>query len=257
MRNLASSVIVIVVAGVAVAAPAFAAGDQSGIITWQAYFQQLLSSFKIDSAQTNTSSQQVSNTSQRSGEAKISSVLQSRINMKMAEAKSRYAYETGQGYNACMISVGMSDIAKAREERIEYGRKVGQRDSQWLSEGNGRTEDTLSSMVALRKEVYCSDQEKEELGPYCQTANNGYDAGNSDASVWLAHRGYGAEEAMTGMDFVDTVAPLPTVPEKGVSATELALQRAEAIRAGVMRNAARTTLQNIILDGMAGTSATE
>lgn len=255
MRKLISSALFS--AGMVLAAPALAAGDQSGIITWQTFFQQLLSSVKIDTAQTNTSSQQVANTSQKSGEAKISSVLQSRVNMKMAEAKSRYNYETGQGYNACMISVGMSDIAKAREERVQYGKSVGSRDSAWLAEGNGNTEDTLSSMIALRKEVYCSDQEKEDLGLYCQTSLNGYDAGNTDASVWLAHRGYGAEEAMTGMDYVDTVAPLPTVPEKGTTRSDLALQRAEAIRSGVMRNAARTTLQNIILDGMSGTSATE
>ena len=255
MRALLSSCLI--TTSLAFAMPAQAAGDQTGIITWQAFFQQLLSSVRTDTAQTNVSGQQVSNVKLKSAESKVSSVLQSRQNMKIAEAKSRYSYETGQGYNSCMVTVGMSDIAKAREERSDFGRKVGQRDSEWLADGGGSTNDTLSSLIALRKEVYCSDQEKEGLGPYCQTTHNGYDAGNSDASVWLAHRGYGAEEAMTGMDFVDTVAPLPTVPEKGTAKTDEALQRVNAIRAGIMRNAARSTLQNIILDGMAGTSATE
>lgn len=254
MRIMTSALII---ASLSITQPAWAAGDQSGIITWQTYFQQLLSSLKIDASQTNTSGQQVLSTAKSSSEAKITSVLQNRVSMKIAEAKSRYSYETGQGYNACMVTVGISDIAKAKQERVEYARKVGTRDSEWLSEGGGRTEDTLSSIVALRKEVYCSDQEKADLGSYCHTTHNGYDAGNTDASVWLAHRGYGGEEAMTGFDYVDTVAPLPTVPEKSPDSSEKAMERAEAISAGVMRNAARTTLQNIILDGLSGTSATE
>ena len=243
--------------GLVEAGPAFAAGDQTGIVTWQAFFQQLLSAVRIDTAQSSVTAQQVSSATLKSSEAKTSAILQSRQNMRLADAKSRYAYETGQGYNSCMVSVGKADIARARQEREQFGRKVGARDSKWLSEGGGDATDTLSSLIALRKGVYCSDQEKQALGAYCQPEHNGYDAGNSDASVWLATRSYGAEEAMTGMDYVDTVAPLPTIPQKGAVRTDQALQRANAIRAGMMRNAARTTLQNIILDGMSGTSAKE
>lgn len=230
-----------------------AAGDQSGIMIWDNAFRQLMSALKIDTNQNQTASEQFATGVRKSNEAVSSTIIQHKKNIETAIAKENFSYETGQGYKACMVQEAQSDVYEASKSRRSYADDSRTFDNNWFDSGGGRYSDNVSSIIALRKEVYCSSDEAKTIG--CDLKQRGVPAGNSNSSPWLISRDYGAEEAMTGFDFIDTIAPLPTVPSKEQADTDtsVAMDRMNAIKTGIGTEAARTVYQNIILDGLSST----
>ena len=122
-----------------------------------------------------------------------------------------------------------------------YGRRSRRRPT---GRGSGRdgAGSHLSQSLDLRHSFYCTTLEQKRTG-WCSTGSAGrqaygYGAGDSDASIFLLNRSYGAEEAVTAADYLDVMAPLPTVKAK-VSTGEEDARRIEALRQGAMMTAAR------------------
>lgn len=230
--------------------PVKAAGDQSGVIVLNNAFRQLMSALKIDTNQNKTASEQFATSIRKSDEAAVSALVQFKKNIAISEAKSSFSYETGQGYKPCMVQEAQADVYKAKKTRTKYIDSIRTFDNDWFYRGGGHYSDNVSSVIALRMEVYCSLAEVDKLG--CKLKQRGMSAGNSNSAAWLISRDYGAEEAMTGFDFIDTIAPLPTVPDKETADADasVAIEKFNAIKSGVMTEAARTVYQNIILDGL-------
>lgn len=250
MKTLYVSIVLFLV----VISPVKAAGDQSGIVVWNNAFRQLMSALKIDTKQNKTSAEQFSTSIRKTDEAVVSSAVQFKKNIAIADAKSAFSYETGQGYKPCMVQEAQADVFDATKNRKNYVNSIKAFDNNWFYRGGGRYSDNVSSIIALRKEVYCSLAEANKFG--CELKQRGMPAGNSNAAAWLISRDYGAEEAMTGFDFIDTIAPLPSVPDKEKADADagVAMEKVNAIKSGVMTEAARTVYQNIILDGLSSTT---
>lgn len=97
---------------------------------------------------------------------------------------------------------------------------------------------------------YCSPSEQQT--GWCKGAQpGGYGAGDSDAAPWLFNRNYGAEEVMTAADYLDVVAPLPTVkPNPRTAEEDAALVQAR--RQGAIMSGARAGLVGVLVGGMGG-----
>ncbi|GMA79971.1 hypothetical protein GCM10025880_63880 [Methylorubrum aminovorans] len=92
----------------------------------------------------------------------------------------------------------------------------------------------------------------EQQTGWCKGAQpGGYGAGDSDAAPWLFNRNYGAEEVMTAADYLDVVAPLPTVkPNPRTAEEDAALVQAR--REGAIMSGARAGLVGVLVGGMGG-----
>ena len=230
------------------------ASSAAASVQWDAVYQVLVSALRTNAGQRAASGDQVATAARSAFEASASAIEQQQVAEQIARAKSRYAYETGQGYRACMVAPGAAGIGRAMAQRDVYARSLEARDEQWFS-GGGDPRASFTGLIGLRRSVYCSPSERASLAGWCDpglaASAAGYPAGNSDAGVFLFNRGYGAEEAMTALDYVDTVAPLPSIPPPG--GAEAGGGRLRAIQAGAYVGAARANLGKVVLDGLQDT----
>lgn len=247
---------------VAVAGPATPASAQASAaaasVQWDAFYQLLVSALRVDTGQRSADGGQVGTAFRSGAEAAASAVEQQQQVLQVVRAQSRYAYESGQGYRACMVAPGVAGIGRAMAQRDVYAGSLAARDDRWFEEG-GDARVPFSALLGLRSAVYCSPAEQAALGGWCNPdlgrgRGGGYPAGNSDAGVFALNRGYGTEEAMTALDYVDTMAPLPTVPPPGGG--EAGGARERAIHAGAFVSAARANLGQVVLDGLQDTRPT-
>ena len=248
---------ILVVLACAAVTPARAGASTGASVKWGAYWQFLMSAFRVDTSQRSTVGDQESAAVVSAMQASSQAIDQQQIAASIVDARSRYAYESGQGYRSCMVAPGVAAIGGAASQRVVYARSLMARDDAWF-DGGGDARTSLTGVLGLRRSVYCSSGEQAALGGWCDPAlargRGGYPAGNSDAGVFLFNRGYGAEEAMTGLDYIDTVAPLPTVVRRDSwRDREVGGARVRAMHAGAFVAAARTGIEQVILDGLQDT----
>lgn len=230
------------------------------------FFENWLGALKITASQVNVSSQQVSTTISKSLEAAADANAAGKENsIQVGRDAEDHGDVSGQPYKSCLVAPGIASIGSAVAQKNTYQQTTGNRDNQWFEDG-GNQSDSLSSQIGLRKTIYCSQSEQTETGAWCnqavgKTKSGSIPAGNSNAGVWLLSRGYGGEEGMAGMDYTDTIAPLPSVPamssdQNATSPTSaiVAQQRAAAIYSGAFMTAARAGIQRAVLEGMQDTS---
>lgn len=248
-------------AALAVAGPTTPASAQASAaaasVQWDAFYQLLVSALRVDTGQRSADGAQVGTAFRSGAQAAASAVDQQQQALQVVRAQSRYAYESGQGYRACMVAPGVAGIGRAMAQRDVYAGSLAARDDRWFEEG-GDARVPFSGLLGLRRAVYCSPAERAALGGWCNPdlgrGRGGYPAGNSNAGIFLLNRSYGAEEAMTASDYVDTVAPLPTVPPPPPpGGGEAGGARVRAIHAGAFVSAARANLAQVVLDGLQDT----
>ncbi|MBS0987384.1 hypothetical protein JK182_01585 [Acetobacter okinawensis] len=222
-------------------------------------YAYLLSAVRTGAAQTSASAQQVTTMTHSAWSAAASTIQARQVAADTRDAAENLSYGTGQGYKSCLVAPGKATIGSATAWRNTYAQTTATRENGWFQYG-GKARDTASSLVGLRHTTYCSQGEKDSTGEWCssdlgKSRTGGFPAGNSDASVWMLGRSFGAEEGMTGMDYIDTAAPLPTIPATGSGDAETELARNNGIYRGAFVSAARTGLSNEILNGMDDTEA--
>jgi len=221
---------------------------------WALSLERLVSGIKVATRQDSASTEQGATTTAKSSEANASAITASDTALRIARAKHGYGYDTGSGYSACGVSLSIGDERSADRSSTAVRKAFTEADRTWLREG-GDGAGRLSQSLDLRRSFYCTTLEQKRTG-WCSTGSAGrqaygYGAGDSDASVFLLNRSYGAEEAVTAADYLDVMAPLPTVKAK-VSTGEEDARRIEALRQGAMMTAARAAMMGVIKGGLGG-----
>ena len=234
------------------AAPGPAAAQGFGA-DWAVSLQRLVSSIKIATRQSSATTEQRASVATKSAEANASAINASDTALRSAQARHAYGYDSGTGYSACGVSLSIGDERSANRSATGVGQAFRRSDLAWFREG-GDGAARLGSSLELRRSFYCTAAEQRRTGWCANGGTNqpyGYGAGDSDASVWLLNRSYGAEEAMTAADFLDVAAPLPTFKRSPASAEEDA-RRLEALRQGAMMSAARAAMMGVVKGGLGG-----
>ncbi|BCM87619.1 hypothetical protein [Methylobacterium indicum] len=236
------------VLAVALASPAQAQGL---FPQWEISLQRLISGMKVSGAQSSATSLQTTNGHKAAAEAAASTLVSQDNALRLARAQHRYGYDTGTGYAACNISLVISEERDSYASADRVRQSFRQADQRWLTNG-GDAAERMGDSLAQRRTFYCSPSEQET--GWCAGAKpGGFGAGDSDTAPWLFNRDYGAEEVMTAADYLDVVAPLPTVKPNPTTAEEDAAL-VMARRQGAIMSGARASLVGVILGGMGGDS---
>ncbi len=216
---------------------------------WEISLQRALSGMKVSGVQSSATSLQTTNGYKSSAEATAATITSQDNASRLARAQHEYGYDTGTGYAACTLARGIVDNSHAFSSASKVRQAYRVVDATWLTAGGDAAERSGASLQQ-RRTFYCSPFE--QLTGWCATSGlGGHSAGDSDASPWLLNRSYGGEEVMSAADYLDVVAPLPTVRPNPVTAEDdLTLIRAR--REGAIMSGARATLIGVITGGMGG-----
>lgn len=213
-------------------------------------WRQLLSSVAVKTSQTSASGNQVAGTALKSAEANATAVAQFETRHGISEAAKTFLTGRDQTRAACgPVEVRqMASAALARNR--EVGSVIADADQAFLSSGRDAAM-VQSALNRRRAEFYCSGEEF-DAGLCSALAGIGYNtgpkAGDTNAAVFMDGGASGAEEVATGLDFIDRVAPLPTV-DQGSNAGS-AIARLIALKQGAERSMAREIISGSIMEGL-------
>lgn len=249
MRRLAR----ILSAGVALAFASPALGQGFDLAAWIIESNRWLSALKVGSKQISAVQQQGQMSIRGAMEAGASALGSQDRALVTWGSRERYAYESGQGYKSCSISAARGDAASSEMAGASLRTAESGAVNNWLKNGyDGQV--AAGQSLGLRKSGYCSEEEAATTG-FCQTNGKAkgslITAGDSDASVFLLNRNYGAEEVAVAADYLDVAAPIPTVkpnPRTGDESQALI----EARRRGAMLSASRASFWSVINGGVGG-----
>ena len=216
---------------------------------WEISLQRALSGMKVSGVQSSATALQTTTGYKASAEAAAATITSQDNAARLARAQHEYGYDTGTGYAACTLARGIVDNTHAYSAASKVRQAYRAADTSWLTTG-GDAADRSGGSLHQRRTFYCSPTE--QLTGWCASSGlGGHSAGDSDASPWLLNRNYGGEEVVSAADYLDVVAPLPTVRPNPVTAEDdLALIRAR--REGAIMSGARATMIGVITGGMGG-----
>jgi hypothetical protein len=218
---------------------------------WEISLQRLLSGMKVSGAQSSATALQTINGHKAAAEAAASTLVSQDNALRLARIQHQYGYDTGTGYAACNVSLVTSEERDSYASADKVRQSFRAADQRWLTNG-GDAAERMGDSLDQRRTFYCSPSEQET--GWCRGAKpGGFGAGDSDAAPWLLNRDYGAEEVMTAADYLDVVAPLPTVkPNPATAEQDAAFVMAR--RQGAIMSGARAGLVGVIVGGMGGDS---
>jgi|GEM_PF-5323503 hypothetical protein len=216
---------------------------------WPISLERLLSALRVDDAQTGTRSQQSANGYAMAAQGAASAITSQDNALRLARAQHTYGYDTGTGYAACTVALGIGDERAAHISAQKVRDAFRKSDQAWLTTGGDGAE-RMGISLQQRRELYCTADEQ-EAGWCRKSVGGGFGAGDSDAGPWLFNRNYGPEEIATAADYLDVIAPLPTVRPNPRTA-EQDLELIVARRQGAVLTGARAILVGVIDSGMGG-----
>lgn len=213
-------------------------------------FAQLLSSLGIKARQISTDSNQLGTVALKTSEAFASAVTSTMSRLSSLDSVNDSVLGRDQSAAACNVT-DMRELAyQARERERGLSEIIGEVQSDWIEE-NRDAAATGRELNIARQQYYCSDEEF-EAGLCAQLVgkayNTGASAGNSNAGVFMDGGALGPEEAATGYDFIDHVAPLPTMDE--AVDIESSVRRRLALRKTAEISMARTLLSGSVMGGL-------
>lgn len=216
----------------------------------EAVWRTVISGVRVNTAQTAGSGNQVASTALKAAEANAMAVAQFDGRYGVSEAANKYVVGRDQTSAACG-PVELRRMANAASERNrQISSVIAAADQEFLA-GNGDAAKVQSTLNRRRAEFYCS-QEEFDAGLCSALAGIGYNtgpkAGDTNASVFMNGGASGAEEVATGLDYIDRVAPLPTVVRKTGAAS--AISRIIALKQGAERSMAREIIGGSIMEGL-------
>lgn len=116
---------------VALACPAEA---QSLFPQWEISLQRVLSGMRVSGAQSSGTALQITNGDKASAEAVASTLVSQDNALRIAKAQHQYGYDTGTGYAACDISLGLSQASDSEASATKARQAFGAADRRWRSE---------------------------------------------------------------------------------------------------------------------------
>nr|WP_281722721.1 hypothetical protein [Nitrosomonas nitrosa] len=235
------------VLSVAAASPAHAT-----ITEWALSFERFLGGLKVYDRQVSASEQQTQQVTKKSAEAMANAEMTQELAYKIAETKQRYSYETGQGDSACLTAYSREGLTGVSSSQKRVRQAFSSAESGYISRG-GNAADVARNSILKRVGYYCTDVEQAKLGStYCQSdSRSARDAGDSNAAPFLVNRTYGAAEAVAAADYIDVLAPFPTInPNASTASDQINLVKAR-LRATVTTGA-RAAMMRVVGTGMGG-----
>jgi hypothetical protein len=222
------------------------------IMEWATSFERFMAGLKTVDRQVSGSNSQTQQVIKKADEAAVNVELAQEQAFRVADIKNQYSYETGQGETSCAVveaRSGLSGVDNSEKRMMSAFRAS---DQQYLANG-GNAAATIKNSLLKRIGHYCTDEEREALGPtYCQsTVRSERNAGDSNAAPFLVNRNYGGAEVVTAADYIDVLAPLPTIkPDAEVVGDQLELMNARM--RGAALSASRSTMMGVAVSGMGG-----
>lgn len=216
---------------------------------WVLSLERMLSGMKVSGAQSSATALQTTNGFKSSAEAAASALVSQDNALRLARAQHNYGFDTGTGYAACDVALGISQERDSYASEVKVRQAFRSADQRWLTNG-GDAGARMGATLEQRRTFYCSPSEQ-ATGWCTGSQPGGYGAGDSDAAPWLFNRDYGAEEVMTAADYLDVVAPLPTLKPNPATAEEAA-DLVQARRQGAIMSGARAGLTGVLVGGMGG-----
>lgn len=226
------------------------AAAQVGLATWQASAEQLLSALKVGTKQIGTSKSTTGVTEVKAQEALASSLTSQKLNDAEQKARSKLGQDTGQGWGVCASKYPMQSYATAETSSAKVAKALGEADETWLKSG-GDAALRAADLQDARRTFYCTAEERQNLSWCKGTGAGGIPAGDTNAAAFMLRRDAGPEEALTAADYIDTLAPLPTVPAQARNAEE-AVHQLEARRKGALLSAARSGMFSVVAGVVGG-----
>ncbi|MFG1270540.1 hypothetical protein V5F40_21560 [Xanthobacter sp. DSM 14520] len=230
------------------AAPAH---GQDGLSAWQLSTERLVSAVKVSTKQVDATPDSSRTAESQSRQALAASLGQHAVNARAAQAKAAYGANTAQGYGVCAAKFGMQSNAIAEKSSAKVAQAVASADQAWLTSG-GDASARAVSLLEARRTFYCTKEERQALG-WCggTAATGGMPAGDTNAAPFMLRRDIGPEEAVTAGDYIDTVAPLPTVKAQVRDGAE-AGDRLQARRQAAFMTAARGAFYSVVAGAVGG-----
>lgn len=222
------------------------------ISEWALSFERLLGGIKVFDRQISGSSQQTQQVIKKTREAAVNTELAQEQALRLADIKNRFSYEYGQGESSCTVTDGRSGLSGTDNSQTKMLSAFNKAEQKYLS-GGGNAAANMKNSLLKRIGHYCTDVERFAMGEaYCRSgASNERNAGDSNAAPFLVNRNYGSAEVVTAADYIDVLAPYPTVSPEAVSAgTTMNLIDAR-MRAAAL-SASRSTMMGIAVSGMGG-----
>ena len=223
---------------------------QSALGKLEAVWRQVISGVAVKTSQTAASGNQVASTALKAAEANASAVAQFDGRYGVGEAANKYVVGRDQTSAAC-APVELRRMANVASERNrQLGSVVAAADQEFL-ENSGDAASVQSTLNRRRAEFYCS-QEEFDAGLCSALAGVGYNtgpkAGDTNASIFMNGGASGADEVATSLDYIDRVAPLPTVVRK--TGAESAISRIIALKQSAERSMAREIIGGAVMEGL-------
>lgn len=227
------------------------ASAQAGLTAWQLSTELLVSAVKVSTKQVDATPDTNRTMESQSRQALAAVLGQHGVNARAVQAKTAYGASTAQGYGVCASKFGMQSNAIAEKSSAKVAQAVAAADQTWLTSG-GDASARAVSLLEARRTFYCTKEERQTLG-WCSgsAAASGMPAGDTDAAPFMLRRDLGPEEAMTAGDYIDTVAPLPTVKAQARNGAE-AGDRLQARRQAAFMTAARGAFYSVVAGAVGG-----
>lgn len=211
---------------------------------------KLIGGIRIQTAQTAASGNQVAAAALKSAEANATALARVDVRHGVNEAVGKYLVGRDQTRAAC-APVELRKMAHAASDRnSQISSLIAEADQDFMANG-GDAAQVQATLNRRRSEFYCS-QEEFDAGLCSSLAGVGYNtgpnAGDTNAAVFMNGGATGAEEVATGLDYIDRVAPLPTVVPKTGAAS--AISRIIALRNGAEKSMAREIIGGSMIEGL-------
>lgn len=213
-------------------------------------FERLMSSLGIKTRQIGTTGNQIGVTAMKSNEAQASAIATVGVRLRTVNGTNDYALGRDQNNTACSVTT-MRSMARGADAKVDaLMSAANQIEEDWVS-SNRSAEEAMIELTNQRQNYYCPEEEF-AAGLCGQLAgvnyNTGVGAGDTNASVFMDGNARGAEEIAVSMDFIDRVAPLPTIPER--KDLETAVSRVIAVRESASISMARMLLAGSVFEGV-------
>lgn len=187
----------------------------AAITAWVAQTQAAMSGLSISTRQSSVSSSQKSSAAHGSFKALADTILTTNANLGVVRAnQAAVSTETTGGGLCANVQVGTAALS-AEEVANTVRTGVSDYERDWRESG-GSQAILHRTQLELRQDVFCSEAEFER--GLCSTPPDDdgdlesaeFPAADTNAASFMLRRSYGSTNAMNGLNYIDTIAPMET-----------------------------------------------
>jgi hypothetical protein len=227
----------------------------SSIAAWFAQTQNATSALGVDTKQISVSSEQLAAATQSSVKALAHTITSYEANLAYAKALNQSSGALTSAGELCAAI----DVATATRSASEVAdivtNGVASAEESWRSDG-GDLGEVYEMQLEMRQQVYCSAAEF--AAGLCGDGDTNTaaepPAADTNASEWMLTRSYGSTSAINGTNYVDAIAPLPTIipPDEAEGDVGKQLQNLVNLQDIARLSIARGAMADVVARGVEG-----